>query len=328
MFSELFSIDNLFKAWREFKSGKTGKEDVMYFEYHLENNIFSLYDDIVNSKYKHSKYKFFQVFDNKKRDIYKADVRDRVVHQILYKYLLSIYEPLFISDSYSSRKNKGHHKAVKTFQYFAKIAQFGNFKQIYVLKMDIRKYFDSVDHSILLRLLEERVLCPKTMNIIKEVINSFENKSVSGKGIPLGNVTSQVFANIYLHKMDIYIKNKLKCNLYIRYNDDLLVVVNSYQRLNGIKNEIIDYSLKNLKLNIPKEKTSIKKLRWGVDFLGYVILPKCVLLRGKTKYKIYSNVNKQNLNSYMGILNHCNSHFLKQKIVSKTLIGDDILDLG
>src|SRR3989338_4883009 len=150
-YDELFSLYNMFSAWQIFRRGKIRKRDVMDFEVHLEDNIFSLYEEVHNDIYKHSLYTHFEIFDNKKRDIFKAEVRDRVMHQIIYDYLLSCFDPDFIVDSYASRKNKGQYKALDTFRYFIKLAS-STYKECYILKCDVRKYFDNIDHIILLDL--------------------------------------------------------------------------------------------------------------------------------------------------------------------------------
>lgn len=302
-------------AWRIFRRGKTRKKDVMDFEMHLEDNIFSLYKEVKNDKYKHSSYTYFQIFDNKKRDIYKAEVRDRIIHQIIYDYLLSCFEPTFIADSYASRKNKGQYKALDTFCYFIKLASSAG-KECFVLKCDVKKYFDSVDHDILLVLIKEKVSCEKTLKIIKEVISSYRSSTPPQKGIPLGSITSQIFANIYLNVLDQYVKKELKCRFYIRYNDDLVVVFENKKHIVGIRDKMILFVKEKLFLDIPIPKTSIRKIRWGVDFLGFVILPQAILLRDKTKNKIYSNIKRKNIHSYLSLLNHCNSHNLKAKILS------------
>ena len=313
-YNELFSLNNVFEAWRKFRRGKTGKKDVMDFELHLEDNLFGLYDDLRNFDYKHSSYKHFQVFDNKKRDIYKAEVRDRVVHQIIYDYLSSLYEPEFISDSYSSRIGKGQYKALNTFRYFVKLGGC-NYRSCFVLKCDVRKYFDSIDQNILLNLVKEKIICEKTFAIIKEIISSYVFSGF-GKGIPLGNITSQIFANIYLSNLDNYVKKELKCRFYVRYNDDFVIVSESKKKLEEIRSKMIIFGREKLSLDIPLSKTCIRKIDWGIDFLGFTVLPKAVLLRNKTKNKMYANVNWQNIHSYFGILKHCNSHNLKRKILS------------
>lgn len=320
MFDDLFSINNIFEAWKTFKLGKTRKRDVVIFEYNLENNIFSLHEDIVNFRYEHGKYKHFQVFDNKKRDIYKAEVRDRIVHQIIYEYLVDLYEPSFIRDSYSSRKYKGHHRAIKTLKYFIKLSSRD--KGCFVLKCDVKKYFDNIDHFILLETIKLMVVCPKMLDTITKIVYSFTPIAKTCKGVPLGNITSQIFANIYLHGLDIYIKKTLGYRFYIRYNDDFIIVGRDFSRLEKTRLEIINFTYNNFKLDIPIEKTSIRKSKWGIDFLGYIILPDSVLLRDKTKARMFFKLNQTNVDSYFGILKHCNSNGLKQKVIASIFKKD------
>lgn len=285
--------------------------------------MFSLYNELANFEYKHRAYTFFQVFDNKKRNIFKADVRDRIIHQIIYDHLVMLYEPIFISDSYSSRNRKGHHKAIQMLRYFIKLATDGGHVPCFVLKCDIKKYFDNVDHTVLLECISEKVTCTDTMSVITEIISSFNSTAVSpggsvkGRGIPLGNITSQIFANIYLHRLDMFIKKELQCRWYVRYNDDIAIVANNLEKLEILRDTLIRFVAEELRLNIPMEKTSIRKVQWGIDFLGYVILPSAVLLRDQTKHKMYSGISRKNVDSYLGMLKHCNSHNLKQKVIAK-----------
>jgi len=292
----------------------------MDFEMHLEDNLFSLYEDLRNYNYKHSSYKHFQVFDNKKRDIYKAKVPDRVIHQIIFDCLLLLFEPEFISDSYASRIGKGQYKAISAFRYFIKLA-YGNGKPIFVLKCDVRKYFESIDQKVLFDLVKEKITCEKTLIVIKEIISSYVF-SAPGKGVPLGNITSQIFANVYLNTLDKYAKRELGCRFYVRYNDDFVIISESAEKLNEIRKKIILFVREKLLLEIPLEKTSIRKIDWGVDFLGFTILPKAILLRNKTKNKMYLNINLQNAHSYLGILKHCNSYNLKSKILAMEKLNE------
>lgn len=305
----------MFSAWRIFKKGKGRKKDIINFEIHLEDNVFSLYEEVRNNAYKHSLYKHFQIFDNKKRDIYKAEVKDRIMHQIIYDYLLLIFEQSFISDSYASRKNKGQYKAVDTFRYFIQLVSCEH-KESYILKCDVRKYFDNIDHGILLSLIKEKVKCEKVLKIIQEMLSSYHSPAGFQKGIPLGNITSQIFANIYLNELDHYVKENLRQRFYVRYNDDFVIVFENNKNIVEVRDTIISFVKEKLFLEIPKEKTSIRKISWGVDFLGFVILPKAILLRDKTKNKIYSNINRKNVHSYLAILKYCNSFNLKTKLLS------------
>lgn len=307
-YNELFKLDNLLNAWRIFRRGKTLKADVQYFERHLEDNLFDLYEDLQALKYKHRAYKFFQTFDSKKRNIHVAEIRDRIVHRLIYDYLVDIYEPLFISNSYSSRLGKGSHLAVKVFCYFAKLIHAENHGRCFVLKCDIKKYFENVKPDILFRLLKKHIADEKILKIAEEIIYSFPT------GIPLGNVTSQIFANIYLNDFDLFIKNVLKVRFYIRYNDDFVILDNNPKRLNIFLGKIREYLAKNCGLEIPEHKASIRKLSWGVDFLGYTILPRAVLLRNKTKDKMFFRAKKENFVSYLGLLKRCHSFNLRQKL--------------
>ena len=287
----------------------------MNFEMQLEDNVFSLYKVLVRGTYVHSPYKYFQIFDNKKRSIFKAEVKDRIIHQIIYDYLISLFEKDFISDSYASRKNKGQYKAVDTFRYFTKLASCDS-KKCFVLKCDVKKYFDNIDHNILLDLISAKITDSNILIIIKSIIYSYNSESGRNKGVPLGNITSQIFANIYLNVLDYYTKEELGCRYYVRYNDDIVVMADSEEKLIKIRNSITIFAKDDLLLEIPLAKTSIRKITWGVDFLGFTILPKILLLRNKTKNKIYNNISQINANSYFGILKHCNSYNLTRKLLS------------
>lgn len=286
----------------------------MEFELHLEDNLFDVYEDLKNFNYKHGPYKYFQVFDNKKRDINKAKIRDRIVHQIIYDYLVEVFEPEFINDSYSSRIYKGQYKAIKTFRYFLKLVS-DKYNSCFVLKCDIKKYFNTINKKILVNLIDRQIKCKKISKIIKEIIYSYTFSGLEN-GIPLGNITSQIFANIYLNILDQYIKNELKFRFYIRYNDDFVILDQSKKRLEKARDKVTLFVKERLLLDIPIDKTSIRKINWGIDFLGFTILPKAVLLRNKTKSKMYRNISVKNLHSYFGILKHCNSYNLKRKILS------------
>jgi len=313
-YDDLFSLDNIFEAWKIYRRGKTRMRDAMNFEMHLEDNLFGLYEDLRAMTYRHGEYRHFQIFDNKKRDICMSPVRDRVVHQIVYDHLLSLYGREFIADSYASRNGKGQYKAVKAFQYFLKLSD-SSCAPCFVLKCDVRKYFDSIDQNTLFCMIRKKVACEKILAIIKEIIFSYD-LSATGKGIPLGNITSQVFANIYLNVLDTYVKKELRCRFYVRYNDDFVILSESRENLEKIRNAVIIFAKKNLLLDIPLQKTCIRKADWGIDFLGFTVLPKALLLRNKTKNKMYANIDRQNIHSYFSILKRCRSHNLKEKILA------------
>lgn len=309
-FNVVFSLDNLYRAWWFFRRGKSEKPDVLEFERHLEDNLFVLHRDLITGVYKHGTYKFFQTYDNKKRDIFVASVRDRVVHRLIYDYLVRIYEPLFIPDTYSSRKGKGSHLAVKTFQYFANLIMGKKLAPCFVLKCDIKKYFSNINQEILLAELRKTIPEDNIFYVIRQIVQSFH------QGVPLGNVTSQILSNIYLSFFDNFIKKDLGVRFYIRYNDDFVILAEKRDRLEEILAEARYFLGQKLSLEIPDHKASIRKLARGADFLGYTLLPNAVLLRDRTKAKMFEKVCLKNINSYMGLMKHCDSRGLCQKVIS------------
>jgi len=314
-YNELFGLDNIFSAWQKFRRGKSGKIEIMIFERHLEENIFDLHLELKNKTYKHDGYTSFIKYDSKKRNIDNAEIRDKIVHQIVFDYLNDLFEPTFINDSYSSIINKGTHKAVKTFRYFSKLKRAKN-ENVFILKCDIKKYFDSINHDVLFNLIKKRVKNKLILSVVKEIIESFHFDDATNKGIPLGNITSQIFLNIYLNNFDHFVKKRLKARFYVRYNDDFILINNDKYKLEFCLKEIRKF-LANFLLETPENKTSIRKLKWGVDFLGFTILPNCILLRDETKQKVFERMNENNFQSYFALLKHCNSHGLKNKITSK-----------
>src|SRR3989338_2253583 len=201
-FEKIFSFVNLFKSWQEFARGKKKKTDVGEFSLNLISNLWQLHNDIIGGHYHHGGYTHFKISDPKLRDIHKASVRDRIVHHAIYRALypcFDIYleaEPLsrywFIYDSYACRINKGTHWALRRFASFAADVSCGNFKTVWVLKCDIKKFFASVDHNILKSILFDNIACPQIRYVINQVIDSFSLGDIT-KGLPLGNLTSQLF---------------------------------------------------------------------------------------------------------------------------------------
>src|SRR3989344_5685050 len=208
LFERIISLENLFSAWNEFRLGKEGKLDVQEFGLDIEDNIFELHEALKNNSYTHSPYKSFYLHDPKLRHIFKARVRDRILHHAIVKIIGPIFEKSFNFDSYSSRKNKGTHKATDRFRYFAQKLSRNNSRTIWILKCDVRKFFDSVDHDIIINQISAKVKDEKAIELIRNIVNSISTHKNSG--IPLGNLTSQLFSNIYLDNFDQFIKRQLR----------------------------------------------------------------------------------------------------------------------
>ncbi len=318
-FDEIVSIENLLSSWEEFAKEKKKRADVRFFARALLDNIFSLHHDLTSSRYIHSSYEAFNITDPKPRNIHKATVRDRLLHRAIYRVLYPAFDRTFIFDSYSCRNEKGTHKAFQRLVKFSRQVSRSYIVPCWSLKMDIKKFFDSIDHEILLNLLTQRINDPNLLYVIYDIIESFE--FTSGKGMPLGNLTSQLFANIYLDPLDKFVKHKLKAKYYLRYADDFMLLSNDPSKLLGYFVEINRFLKDELKLQIHPNKVSLRKLSRGIDFVGYVALPHYQLPRQKTVKRILEKINlgnqeelKKALPSYLGYLNHVNARNLMTEI--------------
>lgn len=324
-YSNLISIENLFQAWEEFKKGKRNKRDVQILERHLENNIFDLHSRLENKTYKHGTYEDFYVNDPKRRHIHKSNATDRVLHHLLYKQLYQVFDKTFIFDSYSCRKGKGTHKAVKRLEKLAGIVSRNYKRECWALKCDVKKFFDSIDHNVLKGLVRKIVKDQDINRLIDEVIDSFHSEAGVGKGIPLGNLTSQIFANIYLNVLDQFIKHTLKVKYYLRYADDSIILDTDIEKLNSYLVSIRNFLLGNLKLELHPNKIIVRRLKWGVDFCGYIVLPHYILPRTKTKKRILKKIYKekvtdQAIQSYLGYFSHAKSFKLSQELKNSFLL--------
>ena len=335
-FEKIISPENLFLAWHEFKRGKRKKKDVQQFEFSLEDNLFQLHFELQNKTYQHSQYTAFNVYDPKLRRIHKANVKDRVLHHAIFRILYPLFDQHFIFDSYSCRTKKGTHRAVNCLEEFANKLSQNNCKNIFALKCDIKKFFDSIDQKILLELIKTKIKDENSIWLIEGIIGSFE------KGIPLGNVTSQLFANVYLNELDQLVKHNLKEKYYLRYCDDFIILAESKNHLENLIGKLDDFLQSELKLNLHPNKIIIKKYRQGIDFLGYVIFPHHRILRTKTKKRILKKMRKkkedlqnkvisekkfkQSLQSYFGLLKHCDGHGIVREIgeLTKFVYNDRI----
>ena len=293
MFEQIISLENIFCAWREFQKDKRNRVDVKEFEADAEKNIFELYDGLEKGTYRHGSYKAFWVRDPKLRLIHKASVRDRLLHHAIFRILYPIFNKSWIFDSFSSREYKGTHAAMKRFRDFAWRISKNNTRPVWVLKIDIRKYFDSIDHEILLALLS--VALPHETSIMKDDDRLFDllknnvhsYSTLPSKGIPLGNLTSQLFANVYLNPLDQYIKRRLAVPYYIRYADDIIVLSESREFLLELLSKISSFLENELRLTIHPNKISIRRWSKGIDVLGFISYPLKTIMRSSTERRMF-----------------------------------------
>ncbi len=314
-FNNIISIENLLTSWIEFAKDKKKRKDVILFSVSLMDNIYSLHEDLKNKTYTHSKYEAFKINDPKPRDIHKAKVRDRVLHHAIYKILYPYFDSKFIHDSYSCRLNKGTHKAIYRFEKFHRKVSKNYTKQCFILKCDIRKFFASIDHQILKNILMRHIQDKDILWLLKNVIDSFN------KGLPLGNLTSQLLVNIYMNEFDQYVKHKLKVKYYIRYADDFVILSENKNYLEKVLKQIQEFLENELKLNLHPYKVFIKTIYSGIDFLGWVHFPKHRLLRTSTKKRMFKRIKEnpkyETKQSYLGMLRCGDGWKLSDRVLNK-----------
>lgn len=220
LFERISSAENLFSAWDAFKRDKRNKPDVWKFEWHLEENIFQLRRELLNKTYKHGPYIGFYIHDPKQRHIHKASVRDRILHHAVFSVINPIFEETFIQTSFSCRVGYGTHKGVAALERMTKKIYKNGTGRCFVLKCDIQKFFDSMNHHVLLSIIKNRIKDEDAMWLLREIVESYSSSRSTlfeANGLPIGNLTSQLFANIYMNEFDQFMKNTLKTKSYVRY---------------------------------------------------------------------------------------------------------------
>lgn len=314
-YEELVSIENLLLAWQEFLPGKRNRKDVQEFGLNLMDNILSLHQDLVNGSYRHGSYQKFFINDPKPRVIHKATVRDRVLHHAAYRMLYPFFDRTFIADSFSCRLGKGTHKAMARFKAFYHTVSLNGMRQCWVLKCDIKKFFHSIDQLVLIRILGQYVKDTRIMALLVEIIGSFNSSSPAMAGLPLGNLTSQLFCNIYMNEFDQFVKHGLKARYYIRYADDFVIFSENKQELENLLPLLQSFLEARLSLALHPGKIFIKTFASGLDFLGWVHFKDHRVLRTATKKRVYRRFNDKNRSSYLGLLAQGNTQKI-QKLFS------------
>lgn len=315
----IISLENILEAWKEFVRGKRSRKDVEEFERNLMANIISLHRNLREKTYAHGEYYAFKINDPKPRDIHKASVCDRLVHHAIYRILYPYFDGKFIHDSYSCRLNKGAHRAMNRFRDFSRKVSKNNTQTCWVLKCDIKKFFASIDHGILKNILEKHIEDKNALWLLLQIIDSFNTERKAGIGLPLGNLTSQLFVNIYMNEFDQFVKRKLKIKYYIRYADDFVFVHEDRSYLEQFIPNISEFIKNNLNLSLHPKKVFIKTLNSGIDFLGWVHFSHYRVLRTSTKRRMLKRLNKNQKKetkaSYLGLLSHGDAYNLKREIL-------------
>ena len=317
IYKDIISTDNLLTAWPEFILGKRQATDVQAIALYLMDNIISLHQELANRTYRHGSYESFHIADPKPRHIHKASVRDRLLHHAIYRRLYPFFDRTFIADSYSCRVNKGAHKALARFQSMGRQVSRNNSRTGWVLQCDIRKFFASIDQDALVGILCQYTPDYDIIALLKNVIESFQ--TTSGKGLPLGNLTSQLFVNVYMNEFDQFVKHQLKVKYYIRYADDFVFLSSDrtwlIERIPLIQSFLCD----KLGLTLHPNKVRIQTLNSGINFLGWVHFPYHRDLRAMTRRRMLTRIQDhpapETVQSYLGLLKHGNTHKIRQNVL-------------
>lgn len=359
---------DLFQAYFNARKNKRNTVSALEFELNYEKEIIKLYQELKDGSYKISKSIIFIIFDPVQREIVASSFRDRVVHHLIYNYINPIFEPTFIYDSYSCRKGKGTLYGIRRVNHFIKSCSNNYKKEAYILKLDISGYFMSINKEILWNKIKKTLIKNKnkcnfdfslTLSLIKRVVfhDYTKNHIIRGSkddwmglpkskslffaknncGLPIGNLTSQLFSNIYLNEFDHFIKRKLRIKYYGRYVDDFILISSENEKLKRSINHIKKYLKIELGLEINTKKIYFQDFKKGVNFLGAIIKPSRVYINNRIKNNFYHKIYEVNkiaknnevkikkdmilssINSYLGILKHHNTYKLRKKILATKL---------
>lgn len=275
-------FSNLLNAYYRAKAGKSQRQPVAEFSLNLEQNLLALQKCLLTQTYRPSGYETFTIYERKPREIVAAPFVDRVVHHALIAQTEPHFDKQFIFDSYACRKDKGVHRAADRYQKWSAIYP-------YALKMDISKFFHSIDKNLLIQKLEKRVNDQRVIDLFTVIIQSYKPDQTSG--LPIGNVTSQVLANVYLDDFDHFIKETLRVKGYLRYVDDFFLLAHSKQELNAYRAEVKNY-IATQSLSVHATKDILYPTHLGCDVLGYKIWPHRRQLRNDNGFRFRRKLRK------------------------------------
>ena len=310
LYDSLTSWSNLYLAYKKACKHKKSKSETTQWMYNCEKYLFELQAELIEQRYHPQPYKYFVIREPKERIISVAAFRDRVVHHALVNIIEPYFEAVFIKDSYATRKGKGLHLAVSAAQKYA-------CRYKWYLKLDIQKYFASVNHAILLNLINRKIKDPVVMSLCRIILS---NQTMSmgmeeNKGLPVGNLTSQFFANIFLNGMDHFIKQELGYRAYVRYMDDFVLFSDDPQQLKDSLIALQNF-LQQLELQIKPKSIQINRCKHGLPFLGYSIYPNLVRVR------------QENLRRCIRGMVRTENAYLKNRISAETLCQSTKSRLG
>lgn len=317
LFDKIVSLDNLYEADKRARRQKSHRPEVMLFDKNKDNLLLDLQRKLINGEYETSEYYVFKIYEPKEREIFKLPYYpDRIVHHAIMNIMEPIWVSAFVKGTYSCIRKRGIHKALKDVKFALK----DEINTQYCLKLDIRKFYPSIDHDILKTIIRKKIKDKRLLSLLDEIIES-------AQGVPIGNYLSQFFANLYLTYLDHWIKEQKKVRYYFRYADDIVILGRDKQELRDLFYNIQDYLNNKLKLNFKDNWQIFKVDSRGINFVGYRIFHTHTLLRKHIKKNFCKKINKlnkkQNLDkdtykqkicSYIGWIKYCNGRNLLNKM--------------
>lgn len=317
LFDKIVSLDNLYEADKRARRQKSHRPEVMLFDKNKDKLLLDLQRKLINGEYETSEYYVFKIYEPKEREIFKLPYYpDRIVHHAIMNIMEPIWVSAFVKGTYSCIRKRGIHKALKDVKFALK----DEINTQYCLKLDIRKFYSSIDHDILKTIIRKKIKDKRLLSLLDEIIES-------AQGVPIGNYLSQFFANLYLTYLDHWIKEQKKVRYYFRYADDIVILGRDKQELRNLFYDIQNYLNNKLKLSFKDNWQIFKVDSRGIDFVGYRVFHTHTLLRKRIKKKFCKKINKlnkkQNLDkdtykqkicSYIGWIKYCNGRNLLNKM--------------
>jgi len=336
LYPKIYDFENLHLAYLKARRCKRYRHDVLRFSANLEDNLIDIQNHLIWKTYRTGRYRFFTVYEPKERLIASLSFRDRVVHHALHNIIEPIFERSMIHDSYACRKEMGVLSGVQRTTRFLRDST-RRWGRVYCLKGDVKKYFPSVHHETLKQIIRKRIACPDTLEMIDRIIDSTGEEV----GMPIGNLTSQLFANVYLSELDHFVKEECGVKYYIRYMDDFVILYDDKRVLKNLLEDVEYYLRVALRLRL-NDKTQIFPVGpRPIDFLGYRIFPEYRLLRKgnlrrtKRKLKKFARLYalgqislldvQPSIVSWIGHAQHADSWRVRNKILNNLIFTREVL---
>lgn len=327
LYDKIVDFNNLLFAYKQTTKGsRKFKKEAILFSMAEDVNLFNLWKELKTGRYRVGEYIRFKVYEPKERLVSAPRIRDKIVQFAVHNVIKHVYKGVFIKDSYACLEGRGTHRAVDAVQRYMRMAE-RNFGGGWIVKVDISKFFYTIDREILKRILRKKIACKRTLWLLDTIIDSSPEGEV---GIPLGNVTSQDFANIYLNELDQYVKRYLGIKYYVRYMDDCIAIVPTREDAKLLKERMVWFLRTKLNLKENEKKTQIFPLKQGVNAYGFKIWTTHRKVRDQSKRAMKRRIKamdrklkeglltekevKQAVDSWLGHARHSNSYNLAKKI--------------